>query len=401
MIFDNLLSIFKNLTDENIFELIISPNLRYFLSLSIDSIGIWNFDLQNFPLKLKYILNENEKNQFGIFKNICWINLNQFSILTTFGFVLFFEIKNNIEIILNFYKFSNINSFFLSLTTFFNYVIIGDNLGYLSIISPNHPDIIIKKLTDFSIKKIQINGKNGIFLSGSSLLYIFKIDNDIFYNENFQFHIKNIENGPFLSFSISPNGEYFSTLSINGKVYLNNFNGNNILINIFHSSLSSIYWSYNSLNLIITSNENFLIIYSLITKNYKSFKNFNIPIINSLLLSKQFLIISSNNGLYYYPIIQIANGKSPLLYTNDIIFEIRSSMKKGIIIKHFLPLNDLNNIEYICGDDYEHFIALSNSKKLGLLDRSTNKFYFPNHEKFNIKGIFWFKTFLCLLFFYV
>jgi len=388
-VLDNSCSSYQIPNKQEAFKLILSQNKKFCLSISLDTVTLWALENDNTNFLDFFSSDGNFDKEIGLFKDICWDRYNSFSILSTSGSILFFGIIDQTKIVYLSMLKSPSGSFFVSISSYMGYIVACDINGNISLLSMNS-SIILKRYLPHNIipKSISICGDYCLLLSGSSSLHGIQLNRSILTNPDYKISSQDLICESCIAFSLSPNGNLISAVNSEGRVMIKDRTSSymyNSKISI--SSVSSCQWSADSLFFIVASHDGSFWVWSL-RKRCSSIIKFPEHTGNlSFVISHYYLVSSNRCGIHYFPIIRSGDGKYPLLYSHDCVYDIRSSLKNGYAIPYLVPSIKEFFIEAVCCDNNEQWIIVGGKNKIFLINRSNGLYFIPNHQKLIIRGI--------------
>ena len=202
--------IIRHSSDGSTLDIKISPRNLFWLSLSPSSISL--FSCQDNKFLAKYILTSEQNQKFGFFTQVAWVTNTQFAVLFSAGFIFLFSLAESFIKLENIFD-SNPSSTRLAFTSFFNYIVLGDDIGFITFLSTylkKNEEINIQ-VADFPIKQIIFNDKHSsstnsgyaIILSAEGSSFYFPIDISMLHIPNYHFTMKCLLQSQSSSITIS------------------------------------------------------------------------------------------------------------------------------------------------------------------------------------------------------
>lgn len=255
----------------------------------------------------------------------------------------------------------------------------------------------VYKFCTCNVKKIRCGKHYGAILISDGSLYYF--DTDELLKDNVQF--KKYKCDDFIEDIDASNNDIFAFYLIKGFVNISDFKKINMSFKAQKCKKCTMDWSRDGLNLICAFQSGYCYIWSLSSKIAKLYKIEEFNSILSIKFLNEFLVASNEIGILFIPFFKNVICSSPILFNNDSVVEFRATEKEPISIQYRIPekfIKIIKKIEFVSSDEKNRFFAISGSKNMLLLSRTSGKMlHLKQFSKFNILGHSWIDEKLCVL----
>ena len=403
MFLDRCNSIQEHSSDGITSEIKLCPGHRRFLTISLSSLALFSAENPNRLLLSKFFLTEKQKNESGFFSQCAWLNRTTFAVLLTSGeiFIFVFSNQTNEITIKNVIKHQSEHSMYTAISSFFSYIVAGDNEGRVSIIAPDSPSSISHHVIDFPIKRICTNGSHGLLLSANRSAYQFQLNKSVLVDSEFDFMIKELPIKYATSIAICPKNSWGAAFDPSGFIYVTNFNDYENKFKSSKTLSASFAWSFDGSALFTIFNDGYVSIISTVTRMQRRIKYTELAGCRCACVGKSHIFASTTEGLVNVPLLFVSKcSSSPLVYGPTAVYAFRATQKKACQVAFSADeriLGRINQIEYAVSDRKMEFIAVAGRDCVCIIKQVTSEWIIPEQPVINCRGLAWRDNLLCAI----
>lgn len=395
-------AVLEHSSDALTIDIQLCPLYKHFLCTSLTSLALFLAEDNNRQLISKLYLTEEQLKQYGMLRQAVWLNSTTFSVLTSEGFILIFSIpEQNAKLTVQKVVKSPEGCRFTTIATFLQFIIGGTDSGLIIVTTADSPVSITHKLIDSPIKKLCINGHNGLILSAESDAYTFKLNRHILVDINFDFAIKKIDLTYATTIAISHKNNFGSAIGPTGALYITNFNESESRLKIKGGICNVQFWTDDGNYIISIFPDGFVIIASPMYKTCKSFKHEDLAGCLTAAMGRNHIFASTQKGLVNIPIFSVLRSSVPIIISPTAFCLYRgddNSIAIPIYVK--VPnhiITHIKQIEYVAPSPDEKMVAFSGRGTFYLYDIQKDKWINPNLSNLNVRGMVYQKNILHVL----
>ncbi|KAK8884305.1 hypothetical protein M9Y10_043413 [Tritrichomonas musculus] len=376
--------ILRHSSDDSTLDIKVCPRNLFWLTVSPNSISLYYCKDNKFLAR--YLLTNEQNQKFGFFTQATWVSNTQFAVLFNAGFIFLFSLAESFIKLENIFD-SNQSSTRLSLSSFSDYVVCGDDNGCITFLSTDmkkNEEITIQ-VADFPIKQIifndyhtnNINGNYAIILSAEGSSFYFPIDISMLHTPNYHFTMKCLSQIQSSSICISRKN-ISAVFEMNNNIFVTDVSKpdtadskqNSFRFKARSASRGIVSFA-DDLTLFVVYNNGFITLWNFVIRVQHTFKFPDLQNSNCMAISNSYAYLSNETGIFVIPLFSLCYSEFPLLKGPNSVIEFRPIKNGAIPVKYDLSAFN-ESVVSVTADDSEMYVAVALETKIILITRSNS-----------------------------